>query len=372
MNLDTEKLRTSIAAWLERMAEGLEPGRFRFCSHGSLVPVSGQQAQFATCFAMKIAWQIGIWDSWSAVRREGCLAFVKSFQRADGWFVDQWLARQARLDLKERVGLYLHRLIGSNSRRATDYRDNINIRAESRQSASTLLMVEDLPGYPLPIECSTSEEVSRFIHSFDWSHPWSAGSHLSHLLFMLSANEKHFPKRSDYAGLIDTALVCLAALRDSESGCWCKGSPDPVENLNGAMKVFSGLQWLSKPYPDCRRLMDFALDQRLQDDGCSFLNQLFVVYHARLGVPPGYREEDVRHLGHLALARISRFVREDGAFSFFEERAQTHYYGANVSQGAPVADLHGTTMMTWATAIALALSAQSEDMGRYCWRIHCA
>ena len=352
------------------MSEGLEPGRFRFCSHGSLVPVTGQQAQFATCFAMKIAWQTGLWDTWPVEKKEGCLTFVKSFQRADGMFVDQWLARQVKPAFKERANSYLHKLFSCTNQHETDCRDKINIRAETRQSASTLLMVGDLPRYPLPMECSTIEDITRFINSFDWTHPWSAGSHFSHLLFMLSANGQFFCKFFDYANLIDTALDCLAGFRDAGTGCWCKGSPDPVENLNGAMKVFSGLHWINKPYPDCQKIMDFALDQTLQNDGCSFLNQLFVVYHARKGCSLGYRSEDVKSLGRNAIDKISAFKRSDGAFSFFTDRAQTHYYGATISSGAPVSDLHGTTMMTWATAIALALSSETDGPESCGWRIH--
>ena len=33
----------TIREWLERLAEGLEPGRFRFSLEGNLVLVSGQQ-----------------------------------------------------------------------------------------------------------------------------------------------------------------------------------------------------------------------------------------------------------------------------------------------------------------------------------------
>ncbi len=304
MAVDMESLRANIADWLEQMAEVLEPGRFRFCSRGSLVPTQGQQAQFATCFAMKIAWQIGIWESWPTERKRGCIAFVKSFQNPDGWFIDQWLFRQAKPGLKERAGAYLQRILGGNPPQEKDARDLINIRAETRQSASTLLMVGDMPTYQLPLECSSTEEVERFIFSFDWSRPWAAGSHLSHLLFMLSVNEKFFDKTFVNAPLIDAAMACLAKLRDPGSGCWCQGNPDPVERINGAMKVFSGLQWLDRPYPDCRRLLDYSLDRPFQDDGCGFLNRLLVVFHARQGVPQGYHEEVIQKIARRALDRI--------------------------------------------------------------------
>lgn len=367
--IDLETLRFNIARWLEEMAAGLEAGRFRFCAQGSLVPTTGTEGQVSTCFATKIAWQTGIWDRWPEDRKKACVAFIKSFQRADGTFFDPWLARQTKQPLKDRILLFMSSLSRAPSSQTVDDPHIMNIRAETRQSASTLLMVGDTPAYPLPMECGTLDQIKQYIHSFDWSRPWSAGSHFSHLLFMLSTNQKHFNSHRDLTGSIDTALECLAFLRDPESGCWFTGTPAPSEALNGAMKVFSGLQWLDRPYPDCRSLLDFSLAQPFQEDGCGFLNQLFVVYHARKGAPAGYRFEEIQALGEKALKKISSFVRDDGAFSFFPNGAQTHYYGASVSTGNLVSDLHGTTMMTWAIALATALASTGAGTHTGVWRI---
>ncbi len=87
-------VRESVGDWLERMAVGLADGRFRFCASRSLVPTRGHAGQFATCFAMKIAWSIGLWNKWPLVRRDACTAFVQSFQEPGGQFVDRIMLRR--------------------------------------------------------------------------------------------------------------------------------------------------------------------------------------------------------------------------------------------------------------------------------------
>jgi hypothetical protein len=203
----------------------------------------------------------------------------------------------------------------------------------------------------------------------DWSEPWGAASHVSHQFFMLTANHRLFGLSEQYDVIIDEFGRNLSTLRDPESGSWFKGKPSDTIKINGAMKMFSGFEWLERSYPDSRKLLDFALQQPFQEHGCSFLNRIFVVWQARKGAPQGYRQEEVHALALEALSRTDNYRQLDGAFSFYPTRAQTNYYGARVSRGLRESDLHGTTMLVWAIAISLDLLGDETDAEVQHWKV---
>lgn len=371
MHVDLNEHRQKLAEWLGKMSFGLEPGRFRFCSTNSFVPVDGRRAQVSTCFALKAAWQAGVWDLWSIGRQRACIDFIKAFQQPDGWFRDKWLDKAARPTVMEYTRHMCRTALGRAVWSELVDRKERNRRAETRQSAATLLMVGEKLDYPLPLECITPEEIRNYISAFDWSQPWSAGSHLSHLIFMLTANWRSFGEPTNYNQLIEIIIDYLDEIKDDETGCWYTGNPDDTMKINGAMKVFSGLQWLDHSYSSCESLLDFALRQPFQTDGCGFLNRLFVIHQARKASERGYRAAEVKMLAEEAMQQVKRFQKPDGAFSFYESGAQTYYYGARVSSGDPVSDLHGTAMLTWAIALCAELLEYSGTPYNG-WKVHWA
>jgi hypothetical protein len=347
-----ETLKRSVGGWLERMAAGLAPGRFRFCERFRLVPASGHGAQFVTCFAVKTARHTGLWNEWPEQRREGAIAFIRSFQRRDGRFVDRAMSRRfalgAAFDRARRSG-------------ATSPGSERSITAETRQSAATLLEVGALPPYPLPETHRDAASVRDFIRSLDWSIPWGAGSHASHLIFYLHSNAK-------LKGLaapdprIDAAFEELDRVRDLRTGTWFTADIPTQMALNGAMKVLTAYRWTGRPLEHADRLLDTALDAKFAEDGCSFLNRLFVVQQAKAHCGD-YRREDVRALAETCFHRVLGFRREDGGLSFYTTRAQRRYFDAYVSLGGVQSDMHGATMLTWAMAISLELLGLSERSG---------
>jgi len=366
MHIDVSALNASISDWLRQMAEGLLPGRFRFCAKGSFVPVDGKVAQVSTCFAMKSAWQAGVWKHWSVKRCEACVEFVKSFQTPEGWFKDPWLETNARLNFKDIASLVL----GRTGLQALKNRKMNNLRAETRQSVATLLMVGKKPDHPLPQEIRDGDDARKYINAMDWSNPWGAGSHLSHQLFMLSVNRQCFDDLEGNKNLVDALLQELKRYYHPDTGTWYKGNPPDAIKINGAMKVFSGLQWLYRPYPDTHALLDFALKQPFKSDGCGFLNRLFVVYQAQKGVEDGYRVREIKKLAKDALKRVMEFHQADGGFSFYKNKSQTRYYYASVSKGLPVSDLHGSAMFVWAIALCLELLGEDAPEGGEAWKAH--
>jgi hypothetical protein len=360
---DLSNLRNSISAWLDTLQAGCYGGHFKFCLQGNLTPDS---ALMPACFGMKIAWQTGLWEQWAEDRRQSCIEYVNSFQTNDGYFYDPWLVRNSRSKPMDFVRVLMGRL----SLQQVAHRKIQNILAETRQSASTLLMVGANPKYPMPCELKKTSEVVPFVNSFNWDNPWSAGSHISHQLMMLTINRSLFNNGIDYEAIIDGILRQLFLIRDPKTGTWFTGNPSDTIKINGAMKILSGLQWLNLPYPDTRALLDFALQQPSQDDGCNFLNRLFVVWQAKRGVPAGYRKDEICSLAYDVFSKLDRFKKSDGAFSFFPDHAQNMYFGVKVSRGKRVSDLHGTVMLVWAIAIALELLGDEAREELMFWKAH--
>ncbi|HEX8616721.1 MAG TPA: hypothetical protein VF911_03950 [Thermoanaerobaculia bacterium] len=349
-----EGFKTSLGGWVERMAAGLEPGRFRYCQHRRLAPATGHRAQFVTCFAVKTACNTGLWNEWSAERREGAIAFIRSFQLPDGRFVDRAMHRRFAL------GAAFDRL---RHPRATLPDEEASINAETRQSAATLLDVGVMPAHRLPETHADPESVRQFVRSLDWNVPWGAGSHTSHLIFFLHVNAKH-GGANVVDPRIDAAFEELDRVRDPRSGTWLTGDVATQMRINGAMKVLTAYRWTGRPLEYADRLLDTALDATFAEDGCSFLNRLFVVQQA-VRHCGDYRRDDVRALAARSFERVRAFHRDDGGFSFYTTRAQRRYFGAYVSLGGVQSDMHGATMLTWAIAISLELLGLSQRAG---WR----
>jgi cbb3-type cytochrome oxidase subunit 1 len=64
----------------------------------------------------------------------------------------------------------------------------------------------------------------------------------------------------------------------------------------------------------------------------------------------------------------AHFVAAEGGFSYSVGASQTTYYGVPITEGRPVADLHGTILLTWALAMIFALLEETPG-GRAPWRV---
>ncbi len=349
------ELQRSVSSWLEEMNRGLEPGRFRFCKRNSLVPTSGHQGQFVTCFAMKTAWHIGQWETWAKSQQDACIRFVQSFQQPSGYFVDQGMLS------KIRWGSLIPSLRASQWQEWPKEIVLKAIRAETRQSASTLLMVGSPLPYPLPVPYNTPDQVRSYIKNLPWSHPWGDGSHASHLIFFLHL--QNLTGRCEE--LLDAVYDELDRLRDPRTGTWFRGNVSNALKINGAMKILTSYQWSNRPLIYAKELLDFALSQPFEQHGCGFLNRLFVIYSTRPHIQ-GYREDSIKDIAHQALGEVMRYRQPDGIFSFYRNHAQKRYYDAWVSLGGRQSDLHGTMLLTWACALCFELLGIGETLG---WRV---
>lgn len=362
----SNEIKESVASWLQEMTRGLPIGRFRFCRRRGFVPTNGPQGQVSTCFAVKTAWHIGAWPDWQADAREACIRFIQSFQTAEGNFVDEWLLRNLAVAprLAALKHLRLRELVTNGS--SADARQRA-VRAETRQSAATLLLVGERPRFPLPTSMwATESAVRQFVRSLDWTSPWGSGSHTSHLVAFLVINDRLRGGPSPPSTmLLDATFDEAERFLDPRTGTWGQGAISPVQRINGAMKMLTAYRWANRPTPCPEKLIDFALGYASGADGCGVLDRLFVLRNASLDTPD-HRIDDVKQAAFSALGEIANHRQRDGGFSFFPVRAQRAYYGALVSLGERQSDMHGTVLLTWAWAIALDLLGLREDLG---WRI---
>jgi hypothetical protein len=341
-------VRRRLARWLRRLGDGLEPGRFAFCLKGNLVPVTGHAAHMSTIFAVKIAYQTGLLADWPQCVQNACITFLQSFQDEDGWVRDPWV-----------LAYYNKHPDASPELQAS-------IRAETRQLLSLLFTLGAKPLYAPPLEYDSPQAVSAFIRSLDWSNPWAAGSHWSHQAFLLAAAKA---AGKDVSRLEAALLSLLDEYYNPECGLWFDPSqaPPPVNiQINGAMKVLTGLAWLPKRRSDHEALVRFCLNTLRLGDSCSLIDQIYVLQQTTAA----YAEKsDLRREAKNAALRLARqsmryYQRGDGAFSFYPGKAQTCYYaGIPASLGLQTADLHGSAMQTWALALVLQFFDGDEGCG---------
>ena len=72
------------------------------------------------------------------------------------------------------------------------------------------------------------------------------------------------------------------------------------------------------------------------------------------------KDEIIALFGEILNLMIDKlFIKEEGAFSYFFNKSQTHYYGYPVSKGGDHADIHGTLLSMW--AITMIQNLKDED-----------
>ena len=366
------EIREDISSWMERLQSGLEKGRIRFTESGNLVPYRGRGGVMASVFAMKIAWQIGIWDSWNNERKISFVNFVKQQQNQNGLFIDPWLSGQNSISWKEWVKVGLGRVKYDDLKKYYSLWHERNIRAETRQNISALLMVGAQPNYIPPVVATNYEDAYQFLDVLDWKDPWGAGSHLSHMLMLTTTHKIMGSKKVNAESIYAATFDFLRSIYHENTGTWYRGANIPVAiQINGAMKIFSGLQWLEEhPFVKNEKLLRLVLSQPFYSDGCHFTNSLFVLHQIKKLSGLGENKAKIIERAHRASKCLMLHKKKQSGFSFNHLQSQQHYYTARVSKGLKVADLHGTTMFSWACAIVIDLLSDTFPDVQNEWKVH--
>ena len=323
--------------FLQRMRGSSVPGFFRYSLTGDLFKESSDWGLGNTVFSVKALHVLGTLQKMSSFERDELREGIVRFERPDGTCSDPLIAKKA---------FWREKLAGLKHRQFQNLFHQETVRAETRQARSALLLLGET-SVPEPKNLPrTPEAVLPYLQRLDWSKPWHAGSHFSHLLFFL----KH--AKGSNADLIQTALAFLASLRQRDGG-WYQGSPSLQQRINGAMKVLTGLQAADQLTIDSpTQLVDLALTAGADKQACDNFNVLYVLAKASAQTGHTYRMSDIRSF---ALDRLSIFRSyywpEHGGFSFFSGRANHRYYHARITRGLPEPDIHGTVLFLWGLSL---------------------
>jgi len=363
-----------IAGFLESVHVPGQPGRYRPAAVG-LTPQGAQIALGASCYAHKVAYTLGLWDTLPSDEQTAWNVFIRGFQ-VEGRPYRTWAAHNAFIDpvVAEYLRDQQHRLPWREQlRQATVARARLNpfrgpLVSETKQAIATLAQVGAEPdrvfmGFP-----RTPDAVRRYLGALDWSQPWAAGAHAAIVAAFIDTQARALLPPAEVSALQAGVQGFLDTVTDAESGAYFRGAPpDHGTLVNGAMKVLTALDWLGQPVHYPERLIDTTLAQMPRSEGCHLVDAVYVLY--RCAHQTEHRHADVQAYSRAVLDMIeAHLVAAEGGFSYSVGASQTTYYGVPITEGRPVADLHGTILLTWALAMIFALLDEGP-LGTAPWRV---
>ncbi|MDA8168361.1 MAG: hypothetical protein M0Z59_01510 [Nitrospiraceae bacterium] len=336
--------------WLMTLRDPSRPGEFSFCRQGALFQPGPKAGLGISCLALKISSMLGCLDRFSADELEGWTEHISSFQspsgRTAGYFEDDILLKE----LDGRAGWFR--------------KDWAARRAETRQACAALMCTNSTPRFAISHLPDTAKKMKKYVRGLDWSQPWAAGSHASHMIFFLNLNARVFGQTEAKRLFLPVILEEIDRLQDPETGSWFSGRPPAEQVVNGAMKVITGYACLDKPFRHPERLIDTCLSAINDEHGCNNADIIHVLYHC--GRYTSHRRQEIRDFAWKRLHTVRSFHQTDGGFSYFQGRAQTHYYGVRMSMGLPESDVHGTTLFVWALVMIGEILGFGSELG---WKV---
>lgn len=344
-------LKNDVPFFLERLKGKTAPGFFQYSLSGDLSDETRHWGLGNTVFAIKIFYTLRLLDTLPRSDRDDMKKFIVSFRSDQEMIFDPLMARRA---------FWRDKLSAIKHRDFNNFFHTQTIRAETRQAVSALLLLgEQTSLYPADLP-KTAQEVQQYLERLDWTKPWGAGSHFSHLLFFLAHSDLHQKNL-----LIDSATSWINKIQDEQTGCWFKGTPTLQQKINGAMKVLTGLKAADRmTIAQPERLIDTALGAKNDRQACDHFNVIYVLTYASEASGHAYRDEEIRRF---ALDRLDQYHRhywpERGGFSYFLGKANDLYYNAAVSYGLAEPDIHGTVLFLWGIALISQILGIEDKLG---------
>lgn len=351
-------VKNCVRGFLEKLRGASRSGFYRYSLSGDL---HGEEAAWGlgnTVFAVKILYTIGDIDGMSNERKSELAGFITSFQKRDGSISDPLIIHTSVFNrIKGAFRTFDFRNIGSGQ----------TIRAETRQSMSSLQLLREKPRCMFSRIPYTPDGVEEYLGSLNWSDPWSAGSHFSHLLFFYDYNATVFGYReAESRGLINQAIEYANQMQSKDEGIWFNGTATSLQQkVNGAMKILTGLKaagQMKVSYPD--RMIDLALSAVNDEHSCDNFNIVFVLKYANEMSGGSHRLNEIRDFCMRRLAIYREYYHgNSGGFSFFKGRSNTTYYGARITKGLNEPDIHGTCLFLWGIALITQILGLEEQFG---------
>ena len=201
-----------------------------------------------------------------------------------------------------------------------------SIKAESKQTISTIYQVDGINGIPYINFPSDEESINKYLNTLNWLYPWNAGAQYSSLCLFTSTQIENKVKKEKIKKYLEKYSDDLV---NSETGLYHKGvQTNRHELINGAMKVLSGFSWINKEIHYPEKLIDFCLDTEFKNEGCDLVDIVYVLY--RCYEESDYRRKDmVVYLNKLLPAIKLHYYSELGGFLFPKEKSNSLLWAQN-------------------------------------------
>jgi len=356
-------LTKGIAEYVCSLEDPLQAGHF-FPSHSSLthkIPV----ALGCSCFALKTLYTVNEWENIPEQKRQQWITYIKSFQKKTIDMGQNYYEKNAFIDPvvidyithhPSRLG-QIKRLFSNKPYFAN--RGRI-IYAETKQAIATLYQIGEKNDLPYTSFPTKTDDLYNHLLSLDWSIPWGAGGQAAAVAVFLTTQAPGFLKKDEMSALRSEMISFFNKIADPTTGSYFIGrTPHHNQQVNGAMKVLTALDWLESPihYPD--RLIDTCLSQVPISDGCHLVDDVYVLY--RCHRETGYRDTEIREHCMKLLENIQNHKKSDGGFSYFTAHTQTSYYGVPLPREYGISDIHGTCLLTWALSMIMEILDLNEN-----------
>ncbi|RPH00976.1 hypothetical protein CBD81_002230 [bacterium TMED221] len=306
-----------------------------------------------SCLALKVFYMTGEWQDLKTLHKEKWVQHINSFQVEDSKFpknsyLDPVLINSyTNLAYKENIKYILKRILSISPNFNYDSKNvaiNKAINAETKQAVSTLHEVGYKNNKEINKVYSIGHDISYYLNTLDWSKPWSSGAQFASMCVF---------SETQGLNLKSELQSFIKKISDKETGSYFKEHPKSNrEVINGAMKVISGLDWLETEIHNPKKLIDFCLNNKPILEGCDVVDYVYVLY--KCSNQENYRKKEIVLLFDQILNDIKKlYVADDGGFSYFIGKSQTHYYGVEITKGLNSADIHSTTLCIWALIMIL-------------------
>lgn len=346
------ELKEKVPQFLERLKGEKIKGFFHYSLSGDLYDENIKWGLGNAVFAAKILYML------NALTDEDCdsiSAFITSFQDSEGYIHDPMVQKKSRL----------RRFLSSIKH--YDFNNLWNEqtkRAETRQSFAALRCMGRRPNIPYLHIPYTKDGITKYINQLDWTKPWGAGSHVSHLLFFLNNNNKIFyVYKNETEELINHAIVVVNRYQQRDGSWYAHGIDMPIyQKINGAMKIMTAYETAEKDdFANPEGLIDLCLSTINDGHACNNFNIVCILYHCSKKTKYKRTEIESYFLERLKLYK-EHYWLEHGGFSFFKRRANDIYYGAKVSKGLAEPDIHGTVLFLWGIVLISKILNLNNDL----------
>ena len=309
-----------------------------------------------SCYMMKIYFMLDMWKDLNQDKQNEWIKYINSFQSSNPRFPKNSFIDPALLNdldsfdiqksIKNTVKASLN-YFGKKEYELNNQKINKTIIAETKQAISTLYMVESRNELPYTYFPKDDKSIEEHLNKFDWNYPWNAGAQFASLcvftMTQLELDDKNKVKK--YLEKFINNKVHL------EDGLYYQDKKiSSNELINGAMKVFTGFEWLGLEIHYPKKVIDFCLSNKPNYEGCDLVDIVYVLN--RCSKFTNHKKNEIEeYFERIEKIIMKNFKDKDGGFSYFPNSSQTHYYGSKISNGLDVGDIHGTTLLIWALSL---------------------